>query len=45
MCEDSRDAKRILGQNYLIDCPRISVRANSSRAVAFPLKSERVPTT
>ncbi len=39
MCEDSTEAKRILGQNYLVDCPRIDLRAGASRTVTFPLKA------
>ena len=37
LSEDSTEARRILGQNYLIDCPRINVRAGSSRKITFPL--------
>jgi len=39
MCEDSTEANRILGQNYLVDCPRVGLRAGSSRTVTFPLKA------
>lgn len=37
ICEDSTDAKRILGQNYLFNCPRIMIGKHSSRMVTFPL--------
>jgi hypothetical protein len=39
VCENSSEAKEILGANYLVGCPRISLRAGSSRAITFPLKS------
>jgi hypothetical protein len=36
MCENSNEAKKILGANYFVDCPRISLRAGSRRIVTFP---------
>jgi hypothetical protein len=37
LCEQSSEAKRILGQNYLVDCPQITVRAGATRRNTFPL--------
>jgi hypothetical protein len=39
MCEDSSAAKRVLSVNYLVDCPRISLRARSRQTVTFPLRA------
>ncbi|HYA25504.1 MAG TPA: hypothetical protein VEF05_15180 [Terriglobales bacterium] len=38
LCELSTEARRILGQNYLVDCPQITLRASSTRRVTFPLQ-------
>ena len=35
MCEDSTKTKRVLGQNYLVDCTRIDLRAGASRTVTL----------
>lgn len=38
LCEESGEMKRILGHNYMLDFPRINIRAGSSRVVRFPLR-------
>jgi hypothetical protein len=38
MCEASVQAKWILGQSYLEDCPGIDLRTGSSRTVTFSSK-------
>jgi hypothetical protein len=42
MCEESGQMKRILGHNYMLDFPRINIRARSSRVVRFPLHGKTV---
>jgi hypothetical protein len=37
LCEPSSEAQQILGQNYLVDCPQINLRAGSTRRISFPL--------